>query len=181
MDSQITLYLYHLAASSQFLTILTVFFAIWLVPIMILALLIEAARRHWACFMSSVLGVGIAWGFSQLISLIYNRPRPFITLSDQIEPLIKHNVDWSFPSDHTVAAFAIATLLSMFFKRWRITVILYLLAIGVGLSRIAAGVHYPTDIIAGAILAILVCYFWFKNTYEIDEKMERKWPPLRSS
>lgn len=176
MDSQITLNLYHLAAGSYFLTVLTVFFAIWVVPIMIIALLIEAARRHWACFMSSVLGVGIAWGFSQLISLAINRPRPFVAMSDQIIPLIKHNVDSSFPSDHTVAAFAIATLLSMFFNRWWITVILYLLAISVGLSRIAAGVHYPTDVIAGAVLAILVCYFWFKNIYKIDEEMERKWP-----
>lgn len=176
MDSQITLYLYHLAAGSYFLTALTVFFAIWLVPIMIVALIIEATRRHWACFVSSVLGVGIAWGFSQLTSLVINRPRPFVTFSDQIVPLVKHNVDSSFPSDHTVAAFAIATLLSMFFKRWWVTLILYLLAIGVGLSRVVAGVHYPTDVIAGAILATLVCYFWFKNTYKIDEKMERKWP-----
>lgn len=176
LDQQITLFLYQLTEKSELFSVVTIFFAVYVVPLMLVALIIEAVRRHWACFFSAILGLAMAWGFSQLLSFVVNRPRPFITLSDQITPIIKYPLDSSFPSDHTVVAFAVATMLAMFFKRRRVSLILYLLATLVGLSRIATGVHYPTDVLAGAILAVFVSFIWFKQTDRFDEKLEKKLP-----
>jgi membrane-associated phospholipid phosphatase len=63
----------------------------------------------------------------------------------------------SFPSGHTATAFAIATSASLVgFRRrnWRILAISMPWAMGVGLSRIYRGVHWPSDVLAGALLSI---------------------------
>ncbi|HEY3274392.1 MAG TPA: phosphatase PAP2 family protein [Methanocella sp.] len=62
---------------------------------------------------------------------------------------------YSFPSGHTQTAFVIATVLSAFLAR-RYNVITYLLAAAVGMSRIYLGVHYLTDVVAGAAVGIVL-------------------------
>jgi undecaprenyl-diphosphatase len=57
---------------------------------------------------------------------------------------------YSFPSGHTQTAFVIATVLSAFIA-WRYNIITFLLATAVGMSRIYPGVHYFTDVVAGAL------------------------------
>lgn len=56
----------------------------------------------------------------------------------------------SFPSGHTVTAFATAYALGLFLPKWRAA--LYLTAIAVGVSRVALGAHYPSDVVAGAVI-----------------------------
>jgi undecaprenyl-diphosphatase len=62
---------------------------------------------------------------------------------------------YSFPSGHTQTAFTIATVLSAFIA-WRYNIITYLLAVAVGISRIYLGVHFMTDVVAGAIAGIII-------------------------
>ena len=88
----------------------------------------------------------------QLIRHFYVRPRPFVAL--EIESLINHGATGSFPSRHAVGAFVIAAVIWQINKR--AGKILFLLAAVTGLSRIMVGVHYPLDIIAGALLAVAV-------------------------
>jgi undecaprenyl-diphosphatase len=62
--------------------------------------------------------------------------------------------DPSFPSGHTTIAFAAATVLSYYRPRWAPA--FFLLAVAIGFSRIYDGVHYPLDVLGGAILGLLV-------------------------
>ena len=81
------------------------------------------------------------------------RPRPSHVLNDVILPLGVDN-ESSFPSGHTARAFAVATLVSV--RMGRKYVPLLALAIGVALSRIIIGVHFPSDVVGGALLGILI-------------------------
>lgn len=91
---------------------------------------------------------------SQIISFstkaIVNRPRP----SDYDPTLIalRSTTTGSFPSGHTSLAFATATSLSIISPKWYVIVPAFSWASLVGYSRLYLGVHYPTDVIAGAIV-----------------------------
>ncbi|WP_188315933.1 phosphatase PAP2 family protein [Chitinophaga agrisoli] len=96
---------------------------------------------------------------SNALKYILNRPRPFATYHF-IEKMTSGGSP-SFPSGHTTDAFVTAGVLSLVFRRWYVTVVVYLWAILVAYSRIDLGVHYPSDVLAGAALgsiAAVVCY-----------------------
>jgi len=59
---------------------------------------------------------------------------------------------YSFPSGHTSNAFCTATSLSLHFKKWYVVVPAYTWACAVGYSRMHLGMHYPSDVLAGAIV-----------------------------
>jgi membrane-associated phospholipid phosphatase len=80
-----------------------------------------------------------------------NRDRPAEKYPNEVFPYSIDN-DPSFPSTHTSVAFATATTLSLEFKKWYVAVPAYLWAAGVGYSRIYLGEHYPSDVIAGAVV-----------------------------
>jgi hypothetical protein len=63
--------------------------------------------------------------------------------------------DPSFPSGHTLLAFATATSLALEYKKWYVTGPAYLWAGSVGFSRMYLGKHYPSDVLAGAAIGIL--------------------------
>lgn len=83
---------------------------------------------------------------------VVGRKRPFETLPDV---RVKHQ--WSaggksLPSGHASQAFAIATLLSLRYSRASITVPVFLWASAIGYARIYLGLHYPSDVLAGALV-----------------------------
>src|SRR3954471_13949800 len=86
---------------------------------------------------------------SQLANLV-NRPRPFVDEPGTVHLLLAHAADPGFPSDHATAAFAIATAILLRNRRWGLLALTMAVALAVG--RVAVGVHFPTDVIAGAAL-----------------------------
>ena len=70
--------------------------------------------------------------------------------------LVTPSDHFSFPSGHTMAAFMLATLCTLHFGSW--AYLLYLWASAVGASRVILGVHFPTDIIAGAFLGVIISH-----------------------
>jgi undecaprenyl-diphosphatase len=102
----------------------------------------------------SLLSACTALGISGIIAHFYYRDRPFITHT--VFQLIKHPANASFPSDHAAGAFVIATAIWQFRKKdgtvWLI------LALCIALSRIWTGVHYPSDVIAGALIGSVSAY-----------------------
>ena len=89
----------------------------------------------------------------------FNRKRPFVTYPD-IQKVADAG-SYSFPSGHTSDAFATATSLSLAFPKWYVITPSFLWACSVGYSRMDLGVHYPSDVLAGAIVgagSAFVCY-----------------------
>ncbi len=110
---------------------------------------------------------------SSLISLILkysiDRQRPFDTYN--FFEKISSGGSPSFPSGHTTEAFAFAVALCFVYPRWYIIVPSILWAIIIGYTRMSFGVHYPSDVLAGAILGILsvvICLSCLKCFSKVD-------------
>ena len=78
------------------------------------------------------------------------RDRPFVTYPD-IQKLTSAGSP-SFPSGHTSEAFATATSLSLAFPKWYVIAPSFLWASAAGYSRMHLGVHYPSDVLVGALI-----------------------------
>ena len=101
---------------------------------------------------SSLITAGLKYTFKR------HRPfadHPFIVpASDGGSP--------SFPSGHTSEAFSTATSLTMAYPKWYIAVPAYAWAASVGYSRMYLGVHYPSDVLAGAIVGAGSAWLMYK-------------------
>ena len=84
------------------------------------------------------------------IKQLVKRPRPFLT-DPRLVPVYRPG-EYSFPSGHTSSAFSAVTSLSRAYPKWYVIAPSFLWAAGVGYSRMYLGVHYPTDVTAGAVL-----------------------------
>lgn len=82
---------------------------------------------------------------------IINRDRPFEKYPTLINPY-EFKSGYSFPSGHTSVAFSTATSLAISCKKWYVVVPAFTWAASVGYSRLYLGLHYPTDVLAGAII-----------------------------
>jgi undecaprenyl-diphosphatase len=112
----------------------------------------QAARRRGGIL--AAVSTPLALGIAMIVSRIVDRPRPFVAHPGGVELFTKHAADPGFPSDHATASFAIATALMLYDRRWG-TVALALATL-LAAGRVALGVHYPTDVIAGAVLGASV-------------------------
>ena len=94
---------------------------------------------------------------AQIIKPWVGRIRPSHEFNDFINLLVSKGGKWSFPSNHAANSFAFATVLSYFFEQKK--VVLYTLASIIAFSRVYVGVHYPLDIIFGAVVGYILSWF----------------------
>lgn len=100
---------------------------------------------------SVIEAVGVTYGLKHIIG----RERPFVKYPDKIHPYGAPSIDSpSFPSGHTAAAFSLATSLSITYPKWYVIAPSALWACGVGFARMNQGVHYPSDVMAGAAIGV---------------------------
>ncbi len=88
---------------------------------------------------------------------LFERPRPFILLPEQVALLITLADGYGFPSGHVGLSTAIWGFVALWARRWWGYVALAVYLVGMGWSRMYGGVHYPQDVIGGFILGSLVC------------------------
>ena len=99
-----------------------------------------------------------------IIKTLVERPRPFTSYS--FIQKLSNGGSSSFPSGHTSDAFSIAMIVSLFFPKAKVVIPMFIWAVLVGYSRMDLGVHYPTDVLGGAIIGVgssLFCHWLFRR------------------
>lgn len=132
-----------------------------------------ALAKHDNKLLQKGINMSIALAFTSVntfaLKRIIDRPRPAQTYPF-IEAL-ESETRYSFPSGHSSNAFCTATSLSLNFKKWYIVVPAYVWAGSVAYSRMHLGVHYPSDVLAGAVLGAGSAWL----TYKIQERLHKKY------
>ncbi|WP_051412129.1 phosphatase PAP2 family protein [Halonatronum saccharophilum] len=123
----------------------------------------------WFSFITFSTGGAIV--INRIIRTLYYRERPF--LIEGVEKLFYHAPTASFPSNHAAGSFAVATGVYLFNKK--MGYLFYGFAVVVSLSRIYSGFHFPTDILGGALMGILIPVVTKKILNSFLEKKGLNW------
>ena len=110
---------------------------------------------------------------TQTTKHVVNRKRPFEAYP-YINRRVEENAWLSFPSGHTSAAFCTATSLSLRYSKWFVIISSYLYAASVAWARMYQGVHYPSDVLAGAFVGAGSAWVSWKLQKWISGKKEQK-------
>jgi undecaprenyl-diphosphatase len=143
------------AGKNQFLDYLAVFFSEYLQYVLVLVfvvLLIKNFNKYQSLFLkvaaSAILGRIV---ITEMIRSIWFVQRPFV--ENSVNLLMEHSPSASFPSGHASLFFAVST--AVFFYNKKAGAFLFVLSVLVSVSRVFAGVHWPADVIVGAVVGIL--------------------------
>ncbi len=120
------------------------------------------------------IGASLAITAGITIGLKYsiNRPRPYVTYPSLDN--VAYQADPSFPSGHTSFAFSTATSFSIAFPKWYVIAPSFLWACSVGYSRMDLGVHYPSDVLAGAAIGAGTTYLCYKANKWLHDRHRKK-------
>ncbi|HLZ29433.1 MAG TPA: phosphatase PAP2 family protein [Chloroflexota bacterium] len=158
MDAALVLGLYHWATGQAWLANLVVVVAqngIFVLPIVVAVrgfqTLVDGDRLREAIIAGGAAAV-LAFAIGLVLERTLHRPRPFLELG--FPPLFPHADDSSFPSDHTLVGIALVG--PLLWRASRTGSVLVAWGLVVGFARVCAGVHYPSDILGSAFLAVLL-------------------------
>jgi len=169
MNDTIFFFFYYLAHQAAFFDGLIVFFAVYLpyVAVILAGLFLlfhheilkieEPLKVLWEKkreFLFIFSSVFLSYFFSVILKVIFHTSRPFLALTN-VQALFNES-SFAFPSGH--ATFFSALAFSLFFLHKKAGYIFMSIALLIGLARIAAGVHFPIDILGGFILGGVTAY-----------------------
>lgn len=103
--------------------------------------------------MGALAAAAVALLINQVLGHLWDRPRPFVAHPGAVHLLVAHSADSSFPSDHAAAAFAICVLLVATHRRLGLVAVAF--ALVMGYARVYVGDHYPSDVVAGALIGLI--------------------------
>lgn len=148
-------WIHDLAGKSRLLDFLGIFLANYFPYLVIFTAVIlliaePNLRKKFSYYATLIFAVILSRGLiTEGIRFLYNRPRPYVELG--FSPLVPEN-SYSFPSGHAAVFFAVAGAVWLYDKKWGWRI--FIAATLIGLARIFVGVHWPSDILAGAVVGI---------------------------
>ncbi|MBI2625755.1 phosphatase PAP2 family protein [Candidatus Parcubacteria bacterium] len=176
MDYQIVLWLNHVARSSVALTQLAAGLGVGLADALY-AVLLLVFLFGWRLKRNETLSAVLAGLVARLvlaapIQFFFPRSRPFAAHLD-IEKLFNHDPTASFPSGHASFFFGVAFSLWFVNRRWGW--VFLVAATLISLGRVASGVHYPSDILGGAVVGFAGAWLaeriwlWYRGRFQARE------------
>ena len=134
-----------------------------------LLLLISKKTRPWSlAIVFSLVLTGLVGNV--VIKNLVARPRPFQMM--YFELMIAPPSGYSFPSGHTLSSFAAATAIFCYNKKWGVTA--SVVAFLMGFSRLYFFVHFPSDVIVGAVLGLLLGWLGYRMSEKVMPWAEKK-------
>jgi undecaprenyl-diphosphatase len=122
---------------------------LWILLSLVLLFMYRTRRLGVVCAASMVLGLIVT---NIILKNWVARPRPYEVI-EGLECIVRKAHDWSFPSGHTTNSLACAwVIFRRAPKKWGVPALI--LAILISLSRLYVGIHYPTDVLGGAVIGI---------------------------
>jgi len=125
----------------------------WLIPIFLFLLYLGgfSGKRGKITLAILIVAMGVTdWISAFILKPYFARIRPSHTMTDIIHLLVPKGGRWSLPSNHAANMVALATVVSYFYPKWKVG--LFSLAGLIALSRVYVGVHFPGDVMAGALV-----------------------------
>ncbi|MDO8585399.1 MAG: phosphatase PAP2 family protein [bacterium] len=164
LDLTLFRFLNSLAGASKLLDFIVVFFATYapyLVALTIGAMVL--CERDWRKRAYDVAVVALSLLFArglvtEIIRFFYNRPRPFVALTDVVTLIAKNPAEPAFPSGHATFFFAFVAAYYLLGKHRGWGHVLLATTILMAIARVIAGVHYPLDVLFGAAIGVGSAY-----------------------
>jgi len=135
---------------------------IWPGTVCILIFLWFKKMRGLGLILATGVAIWVSDSLGAMLKELIARDRPCHTL-DNVRDIASCSNSFSFPSNHAINSFTVATIITLAYKNFAF--FLYILAVLIGYSRVYLGVHYPTDVLAGALCGILIGYLGYKYVY----------------
>lgn len=178
IDIKLFYFLNGFTGKSRIIDHLIVFFASYLQYILIAFFILflffsayPARKKIFIFFVVMASAIISRFGVTEIIRFLYHRPRPFLVLSNAHQLL--SDKEWSFPSGHSAFFFAMAV--AIYFYNKKLGIGFFIASIFLNFGRVMAGIHYPSDILGGMLVGIIVACFvvWFakKMTNQLSPKL----------
>lgn len=131
-------------------------YLLWILVVIALIWFLKQSReKQKQIIFFGVTALPIIFLISRLVGRFYYDPRPFVV--GHFVPLIPHEPDNGFPSDHTLLGAALASVIYLFNRK--ISWIAWIFTILIGVSRVLAGIHHLVDIAGSIIISIFAGFF----------------------
>ena len=141
---------------------------IWIIAAVLLLIFKKSRKTGFSVALALITGLIIG---TLILKNLVGRARPY-EFNEGVEILVARLSDYSFPSGHTLASFEAATVLLIRDKRLGIPALV--LAVAIAFSRLYLYVHYPTDVLAGIVLGVLIGIFACKTVDKLENRLSAR-------